>query len=250
MVNAFEIDNDLENIFYVRDDGLIWVKNYIEFDNDNYNTAIGYLAGEGISNGAANVCLGYQALYLGTTSTNNVAIGKESLKSNSGNGNVAVGSRALFVNSSGNSNVSIGYCTGYSNSSGKNNTFIGSMAGYSNVGGNSNVFIGYQTGFSETNSNKLYIDNSATATPLIYGEFDNDKLIFNCASDLAQLSSQPTGGVDLAIATTKYVNDKHWIMPSFTTLERNALSGVNGMIIYNSTTNQFNFYENGSWVTK
>ena len=40
-------------------------------------------------------------------------------------------------------------------------------------------------------------------------------------------------------------------VPSYTTTERDALPNItNGMIIYNSTTNVFNFYENGSWVTK
>ncbi|MFW6132001.1 MAG: hypothetical protein ACOC5F_05340 [Candidatus Aminicenantaceae bacterium] len=29
-------------------------------------------------------------------------------------------------------------------------------------------------GYNETGSNKLYIDNSDTSPPLIYGEFDND----------------------------------------------------------------------------
>lgn len=43
---------------------------------------------------------------------------------------------------------------------------------------------------------------------------------------------------------------KRWIAPNMTTTERNALTAENGMIIYNTTTNQFNFYENGSWVTK
>lgn len=38
--------------------------------------------------------------------------------------------------------------------------------------------------------------------------------------------------------------------PSMTTAERNALTATNGMIIYNTTTNVFNFYENGVWVTK
>ena len=35
-----------------------------------------------------------------------------------------------------------------------------------------------------------------------------------------------------------------------TTTQRDALTPVNGMIIYNTTTNAFNFYENGAWVTK
>ena len=34
------------------------------------------------------------------------------------------------------------------------------------------------------------------------------------------------------------------------TAARDALTAINGMIIYNSQTNAFNFYENGSWVTK
>lgn len=38
--------------------------------------------------------------------------------------------------------------------------------------------------------------------------------------------------------------------PNMTTAERDALLATNGMIIYNTTTSAFNFYENGSWVTK
>jgi len=40
------------------------------------------------------------------------------------------------------------------------------------------------------------------------------------------------------------------IVANVTTTERNAMTGINGMIVYNTTDNQFNFYENGSWVTK
>jgi hypothetical protein len=43
--------------------------------------------------------------------------------------------------------------------------------------------------------------------------------------------------------------DKKLRIKSYTTTERNALVDVaNGDMIYNSTDNQFNFYENGSWV--
>tara|TARA_R110000803_G_scaffold33413_3_gene73194 strand:+ start:963 stop:1994 length:1032 start_codon:yes stop_codon:yes gene_type:complete len=35
---------------------------------------------------------------------------------------------------------------------------------------------------------------------------------------------------------------------SLTTTERNALTAANGMVIYNSTDNKFQGYENGSWV--
>jgi len=40
------------------------------------------------------------------------------------------------------------------------------------------------------------------------------------------------------------------IVPRMTTTQRDALTPLNGMIIYNTTNNQFNFYENGAWVTK
>ena len=40
------------------------------------------------------------------------------------------------------------------------------------------------------------------------------------------------------------------LLTRMTTAQRNALTAVNGMIIYNSTTTAFNFYENGGWVTK
>jgi hypothetical protein len=37
-------------------------------------------------------------------------------------------------------------------------------------------------------------------------------------------------------------------VPSLTTAERNALTAVNGMVVYNSSTNKFQGYENSSWV--
>jgi len=40
----------------------------------------------------------------------------------------------------------------------------------------------------------------------------------------------------------------HWIqLPKLTTTQRNALTGVNGLMIYNSTTGQVEVYANGSW---
>ena len=52
----------------------------------------------------------------------------------------------------------------------------GSAAGYNLSNGNGNVFIGYYAGSDETGSDKLYIDNSHTASPLIYGDFSTNKV--------------------------------------------------------------------------
>jgi hypothetical protein len=42
-----------------------------------------------------------------------------------------------------------------------------------------NVFIGYNAGYFETGSNKLYIENSNSSSPLIGGDFLNDKVFLN-----------------------------------------------------------------------
>jgi hypothetical protein len=39
------------------------------------------------------------------------------------------------------------------------------------------------------------------------------------------------------------------ILASFTTVQRDALTGVNGMLIYNTDNNQFEGHENGVWVS-
>ncbi len=57
-------------------------------------------------------------------------------------------------------------------------------------------------------------------------------------------TTSPQGALDVSSTTGAL------IVPRMTTAQRNALTAVNGMIIYNTSDNQFNFYENGAWVTK
>ena len=84
----------------------------------------------------------------------------------------------------------IGDSTGICNILGINNTLLGHNSGLNNFNGSHNVFIGYQSGYNEIGSNKLYISNSNSSNPLVYGEFDNSKLQVNGSlhiSDFAKL---------------------------------------------------------------
>ncbi len=130
--------------------------------NNHQNTAVGDNAMFRDSIGVQNVALGKSALTNNVSGKSNVAIGSYSLYNNIGSNQVAVGNSALKANSSGN-----------------NNTVLGHWTGYLNTSGSGNVFIGYQAGYQETGSNKLYISNSSTTSPLIYGEFDNNLLTIN-----------------------------------------------------------------------
>ena len=113
-------------------------------------------AGAGRLNGGNdNSFLGYQAGYNNTSGMNNTFLGNQ----------------AGLNNINANANTFVGTFAGYTNASGANNTFLGYSAGNNNVSGGSNVFLGFSAGSNETGSNKLYIANSGTNPPLIYGDF-------------------------------------------------------------------------------
>jgi hypothetical protein len=92
---------------------------------------------------------------------------------------MALGTESLQFNTSGGNNTGVGTATLNSNTTGTGNVAIGFKAGFSNQTGSYNVFIGNEAGYSETGSSKLYIDNTNTASPLIYGDFATNALTIN-----------------------------------------------------------------------
>ncbi len=152
------------------------------------NTAIGHSTLTSNTSGGANTAIGYLALYYNTTGSENTANGRVALHFNTtGDQNTATGSCANYQNTTGRNNTADGYAALASNTSGNYNTAIGSLAGNLNISGSSNVFLGNEAGYNETGSNKLYIANSRTNPPLIYGDFSSGNVGFGTTSPGAKL---------------------------------------------------------------
>ena len=76
---------------------------------------------------------------------------------------------------------------------------------------------------------------------------ENEKWIPIELTDTGYLKVEMSGtySPDIVIITD---GAGHYLqLPSLTTAQRNVLTAVNGMVIYNSTTNQIESYENGVW---
>ena len=184
----------------------------------SFNSYIGYKTGYSSINGAHNTFIGY-ASGTTTSSDNNTFVGSLSGSQNTtGSNNTFIGTEAGSKNVSGTSNTILGRWAGWNLTDGSNNTLLGTYAGadlkagHSNViigsgamadiyygssgtassnviigvnagkkalNGSKNIFIGYQAGMEETGSGLLYIDNSASSTPLIYGNFETNDFRIN-----------------------------------------------------------------------
>ena len=138
------------------------------------------------TDGAENIAIGNFTMFQNTTGYQNVAVGAGALKtSTSGLRNMALGRGALEY-FTGSGTVAIGFQAGQ-----------GPVAGYSGFG---NVFIGNQAGegLTGTVDNKLFIANTNTMTPLVYGDFSAKYLAVGevAAADRAAATS---GGYRLLV---------------------------------------------------
>ncbi len=148
----------------------------------NQNVFIGNRAGYNSTLCVRNVFIGFEAGYANTTKNYNTYIGDLAGTKGTGEHNTVIGAHAVSNNDFGSGNVVLGYVAGRDMVS-ANNVFIGKGAGYNNsstAGGN--VFIGPYAGeFIPTEDNRLVISSwrNISIPPLIYGEFDNRKLIID-----------------------------------------------------------------------
>jgi hypothetical protein len=173
------------------------------------NVALGASALFCNTSGCDNIAIGFKTLCLNTTACGNIAIGCQVLGSNSiGGGNIGVGFNSLLNNTignqniaigcqaerdmvSGNQNIGIGFQSLLSNN-GNNNVAIGSFALANNTTGSGNVALGECAGYNEMGSNKLYIANSTTSNPLIYGDFAANCITINGQLKITGVTSGST----------------------------------------------------------
>ncbi|PIQ82619.1 MAG: hypothetical protein COV76_02780 [Candidatus Omnitrophica bacterium CG11_big_fil_rev_8_21_14_0_20_64_10] len=139
-----------------------------------HNTAVGSGALRDNLGGASNAALGAEALAGNTTGSDNTGLGAQALRLTAGGGrNTAAGAAALR-RTTGSDNVAVGFEAGTS------------------ADGGGNVFLGHPAGRAEIGSNKLYIANSSTATPLIYGDFASDFVAVNNDLSLGAMTAPGT----------------------------------------------------------
>ncbi|MFZ5941834.1 MAG: tail fiber domain-containing protein [Bacteroidota bacterium] len=133
----------------------------LSFKTGNSNIFLGSGAGASVTNSVGNIFIGREAGSPGSDLFNNLIIGNSAGSQVSGSENIILGSSAAAQGNAGSGNVIIGNYAGYYNS------------------GSGNVFLGNYAGYNEDSNNRLYIDNSDTNRPLLFGEFDSGFLRIN-----------------------------------------------------------------------
>jgi hypothetical protein len=202
-----------------------FIGNYAGYSNTaGDNTFIGYQAGQNNQTGASNIFMGVTAGFSNIAGASNIFLGSTAGYSNTdGSNNIFMGLMAGYNNIIGNyntflgnyagesntasNNTFIGHSAGGSNISGNYNTFIGRNAGGSNIIGAGNVFVGDDAGGNEIGSNKLYIDNSNTSSPLIWGDFNFNVVNINGRLGVGTMTPSTALEVNGTVTATSFIGD-------------------------------------------
>lgn len=245
-------------------DAFLFDSSRIQFLNNSQNTFIGLQSGENTTTGLGNTFLGWYSgrdhlsgsanTFLGSSAGREIISGSSNtfVGSNAGGQSTGGGSDNTFLGAfagalltTGARNVYIGRNTGFANKIGFDNVAIGYNAGTTRDSTSCSVYIGFRAGNFETASNRLYIENSESGTPLIYGEFDNDILRINGELHIKNEYKFPLSkGADGEILKTDALGQLTWQQDNVTDADANPFNELQSL----STSNDSIFISSGSGV--
>lgn len=180
------------------------------------NVAIGFEAGMSMSGPAVtnNVLIGTSSGYISDLGSS-VAIGHRAAQASESSFSVFIGGLAGYQSfgqsnsfwgqnagsySTGDKNIYLGNGAG-GQITGNDNVCLGNGAGYK-VNGDNNIFIGSNAKppvDNNTVSDKLWIEASASPTPLIYGDFIGDKVGINTKNLINTIGGQDISNYSLYV---------------------------------------------------
>ncbi|RLD20318.1 MAG: hypothetical protein DRI69_06525, partial [Bacteroidetes bacterium] len=212
--------------------------------NGSSNTFLGASAGQSTTSGIQNTFIGHLAGFRNVTGYRNAYLGRGAgYNGENGNGNTYVGYNTSGT-VDGDDNTVVGYGAGKSKHQSEN-TFIGTGAGSSNLG-YGNVMIGNLAGSNDTlGNNKLYIDNYAAGTPLIYGEFFNQILRINGELQIGSAYKFPIiAGTNSQILKTNGAGQISWQDDNINDADSNPSNELQSLSIVDDSL----FISNGNGV--
>lgn len=183
-----------------------------------FNTFLGYISGQILKDGQGNTFIGRRTGTAIDSSSNNTFMGMVAgAKVVRGNGNTILGASAGSHLTYGTNNVMIGNGAAGGLNLGEKNVYIGANAGFFNNTGGYNVFIGDRCGYNLSLSQRLVIENTSSSFPLIFGEFDNNKLGINWDSSIALPNTLSVDG------DASKTNPGDWLANSDSRLKKNIV---------------------------
>jgi len=141
----------------------------------------------------------------------------------------------------------------YLNTTGSNNTANGYQAGRyiadgstANETSTTSVYLGADTkANADGDTNEIIIGHNSTglgSNTAVLGNDSTTKTILKGNIGIGTTSPATSAKLDITSTTGAL------LLSRMTTVQRDALTAVNGMLIYNSTDNKFQGYENGAWA--
>jgi len=221
----------------------------LHFNTDGiFNTAIGYRALFNNISADNNTAVGYEALIFNDSGAWNTAIGRQALGSNiSGQRNTASGYKTLNYSTTGSYNTADGYAALYDNATGEANTALGYAALADNISGDGNTAIGFHADVGITN-----LTNATAIGRRAFVEQSN-ALVLGSINGVNGSTSDVNVGVGTTSPDESAILDlnstsRGFLPPRMTTTQRDAINDpIDGLMIFNTTTNRLNIYIAGTW---